>query len=285
MSGSSSSTKPTGDMPDVEGILRDILPVRRPEDAVRILKTMLVSLSSNSPDPVITNMATLFESLPSAPSNYDEVGSVWFDIRLITGYGYPDDVVIKEASLIFDYEENDDIQSQMLVKTPFQNLSIAGLAKLIPESIKSWSISMGADRCSIKLEGLSPLVDVEFSASTDPDIRVSFYKHVGGPIHYTDELIRSVLELALQGVLRSCRVRVDERGLRISWYDSRHERTFGFGFPWSSDSGSNVEDRFLAVAKEVLGTAHGAFISQDGRTIVLVRERPSPTIHISYVDD
>jgi len=80
-------------------------------------------------------------------------------------------------------------------------------------------------------------------------------------------------------------VRVDERGLSISWYDSRHERTFGFGFPWSSDSGSDVEDRFLAVAKEVLGTSHGAFISQDGRTIILVRERPSPTIRISDVDD
>jgi len=50
--------------------------------------------------------------------------------------------VIKEASLIFDYEENDDLHSQMLVKAPFQNLSIAKLARLIPEGIKSWSISM-----------------------------------------------------------------------------------------------------------------------------------------------
>jgi len=285
MAGSNSNTKLTGDVPDVGSILRDVLPVRRPEDVVRILKTMLVSLSSDGPDPVITNMATLFEGLPSVPSNYYEVGGVWFDVELTTGYGYPGDVVIKEASLIFDYEGDDDIQSQMLVKAPFQNLSIAGLARLIPEGIKSWSISMGADRCSIGLEGLSPLVDVDFSASTGPNIRVSFYKHVGGPIRYTDELIRSVLELALQGVLRSCRVRVDGRGLGISWYDSRHERTCGFGFPWSSDSGPDVGGRFLAVAEEVLGTSHGAFISHDGHTAILVRERPSPTIRISDVDD
>ena len=94
-----------------------------------------------------------------------------------------------------------------------------------------------------------------------------------------------MLELALQGILRSCRVRVDERGLSISWYDSRHERTFGFRFPWSSDSGLDVEDKFLAAAREVLGTSHGAFISHDGYTIILVRERPSPTICISDVDD
>jgi len=285
MARSNSSTRLTGDVPDVEGILRDVLPVRRPEDVVRILKTMLISLSSDSPDPVITNMATLFENLPSAPSKYYEVGKVWLDIRLTTKYDYPGDAVVKEASLIFDYEDNDDLQSQMLVKAPFQNLSIARLIRLISESVKSWSISMGADRCSIRLEGLSPLVDVEFSASTDPNVRVSFYKHVGGPIHYTDELIRSVLELGLQDILRSCRVRVDERGLSISWYDSRHERMFGFRFSWSSDSGSNMEDKFLAVAKEVLGTSHGAFISCDGYTIILVRERPSPTIRISDVDD
>jgi len=290
MAGSSSSTRLAGDVPDVESILRDVLPVRRPEDVVRILKTMLVSLSSDSPDPVITNMATLFESLPSAPSSYYEVGGVRFGVELITGYDYPSNVVIKETSLIFDYEEfdyeeGDNLYSQNFVKAPFQNLSITGLARLIPESVKSWSISMEADKCSIELKGLSPLVDVDFSASTDPDIRVSFYKHVGGPIHYTDELIRSVLKLALQGILRSCRVRVDERGLSISWYDSRYERTFGFRFPWSSDSGLDVEDKFLAAAKEVLGTSHGAFISQDGYTIILVRERPSPTICISDVDD
>ncbi|RLF09770.1 MAG: hypothetical protein DRJ69_04090 [Thermoprotei archaeon] len=290
MAGSNSSTRLAGDVPDVEGILRDVLPVRRPEDVVRILKTMLVSLSADSPDPVITNMATLFKSLPSAPSSYYEVGGVWFDIRLIIRYDYPGDAVIKEASLVFDYEEfdyerGDDLHSQNFVKASFQNLSIAGLTRLIPESVKSWSISMGADKCSIRLEGLSPLVDVKFSASTDPNVRVSFYKHVGGPIHYTDELIKSVLELALQGIFRSCCVRVDERGLSISWCDSKHERACGFGFPWSSDSGSNVGDKFLAVAKEVLGTSHGAFISQDGRTIVLVRERPSPTMRISDVDD
>ena len=285
MAGSNSSTRLTGDVPDVEGILRDVLPVRRPEDAVRILKTMLISLSSDGPDPVITNMATLFEGLPSAPSNYDEVGGVWFNVELTTGYDYLGDVVVKEASLIFDYEENDDLHSQMLVKAPFQNLSIAGLARLIPESVKSWSIFMETDECSIRLEGLSPLVDVKFSASTRPNVRVSFYKHVGGPIHCTDELIKSVLELALQGILRFCHVRVDEKGLSISWYDSRYERVFGFRFSWSSNSDSNVEDKFLAVAKEVLGTSHGAFISQDGYTIILVRERPSPTIRISDVDD
>ena len=64
MAGSSSSTRITRDMPNVEGILRDVLPVRRPEDVVRILKTVLISLSSDSPDPVITNMATLSGSLP-----------------------------------------------------------------------------------------------------------------------------------------------------------------------------------------------------------------------------
>ena len=73
-------------------------------------------------------------------------------------------------------------------------------------------------------------------------------------------------------------MRVDERELSISWYDLKHERTVGLGFPWSSDSGLNVRDKFPATAKEVLGTSHGVFISHDGRTVILVRKRRLPQL-------
>jgi len=70
MSKSDSGTKLTEDVPDVGSILRDVLPVRGPEDIIRILKTVLISLSSDSPDPVITNMA--ISDISRFPQNRDD---------------------------------------------------------------------------------------------------------------------------------------------------------------------------------------------------------------------
>lgn len=81
----------------------------------------------------------------------------------------------------------------------------------------------------IELKGLTPPMDVGFSASSDSGIHISFYKHVRGSTRYDDELIRSLLELALGTPF--CCARVSGKKLSISWYDPRHERTFGFWFP------------------------------------------------------
>ena len=45
MTGFNSNARLTGRLPDIDGILRNVLPIRRPEDVVRILKTMLVGMS------------------------------------------------------------------------------------------------------------------------------------------------------------------------------------------------------------------------------------------------
>lgn len=73
---------------------------------------------------------------------------MWLDVMLKTGYDYMRDevVVVKEASLIFSYEE-DNLISQEFVKALFQDLNIAQLAELFPDVVESWGVSIRADKC------------------------------------------------------------------------------------------------------------------------------------------